>query len=198
MFDSDLSIQAASATTWRVIAPLIWTGSEGDTFTVPVGFVTDFATVPRFMHWLVLPYGPYTRAAVLHDFLLTQLAEWQAATDGGAVMGWEPSADSHDTDGIFRRAMKDLGVGYAKRWLMWAGVRWGALFSSRRAYGREFAKDAPKVIGVSLLALPVIIWGAVGVLISLGIVRVITWKRPHAHLPRRGGPGRVTSKGSKP
>src|ERR1044071_7815295 len=75
-FDSRLSVQECTDDTWRVLAPLIWTGTEGDTFTVPVGFVTDFATVPRFLIWKVRPYGPYTRAAVLHDWLLVELAAW--------------------------------------------------------------------------------------------------------------------------
>lgn len=167
MFDSELSIEAASPTTWRLTRPLVWTG-ERDTFTVPAGFVTDFATSPRFLHWLVLPYGPYTRAAVLHDFLLTALATWESKDRPVGVM----LANSRDTDGIFRRAMRDLGVSWAKRWTMWAAVRAAACFNPRRAYGRDFHKDALKVAGVALATGPVILPGAIGVLISLGLVRI--------------------------
>jgi len=201
-FDSDLSIQAASATTWRVIAPLIWTGTQGDTFTVPVGFVTDFATSPRFLHWLWLPYGAYTRAAVLHDYLLEDLAAWERdgrslRDEAGRTIDGGPLANSRDIDGVFRRAMKDLGVPWSKRWLGWTAVRWGALFNRRRAYGRGFARDLPKVLGMSLLALPVILPGAAGVLVSLAFVRVITWARPPVqHLARRRRSGRPTTKGT--
>jgi hypothetical protein len=194
MFDSDLSIQAASPTTWRVIAPLIWTGREDDTFTVPVGFLTDFATVPRFLHWLVLPYGAYTRAAVLHDWLLTELD----ARDGSGTWDTAP-ANSRDTDGIFRAAMRDLGVGWAKRWTMWAAVRWAALFNPRRAYGRAFLKDSPKVLGISLaiLATGVIPLAALAVLIALMFVRLVTWTTPPVRrIPRRGVPGRTARKDS--
>lgn len=186
-FDSELSIRARNATTWELTLPLIWTGSKGDTFVVPAGFVTDFATVPRFLHWLVLPYGPYTRAAVLHDWLLTELARWEAryAADFPGLtrrsrysilrVAYHPPATSRDTDGIFRLVMEQLGVPWTKRWLMWAAVRAAALFNSRRAYGRQFWRDAPKVGGLFLLALPVLLPGTIGVLVSLGIVRIITW-----------------------
>jgi hypothetical protein len=173
MFDSELSIRGAGPRTWELTMPLIWTGTKGDTFVVPTGFVTDFASVPRFLHWLVSPYGAYTRAAVLHDWLLVSLAEWQEAADSGAVMAWQPPANSRDTDGIFRRVMHDLGVPWSTRWLMWAAVRAAALFNRRRAYGRQFAKDAPRVLAVALLATPVALPGALGVIVSLGLARVL-------------------------
>lgn len=175
-FDSELSLQAASATTWRVLAPLIWTGTNEppDTFTVPVGFVTDLTTVPRFLHWLILPYGAYTRAAVLHDWLLAGLAGSGSRTRQVAVGSDNQPITSRDTDGIFRRVMEDLGVPWAKRWVMWAAVRVAALFNSRRSYGRDFHKDALRVFGIALLAAPVILPGAIGVLISLGLTRLVT------------------------
>lgn len=173
-FDSELSIQAAGPTTWRLIAPLVWNGTRGDTFTVPVGFETDFATVPRFLHWLVSPYGAYTRAAVLHDWLLVELARWTLETRNGGAHGWLPPANSQDTDGIFRRVMEDLGVPWPKRWIMWTAVRWASLFNSRRAYGRHIAADLPKMLALSVPGLVVSLAGAVGVLISLGLVRLVT------------------------
>lgn len=177
-FDSELTIQAVGPVTWKLMAPLIWTGTRGDTFTVPSGFVTDFATVPRFLHWLVSPYGAYTRAAVLHDWLLTELAAWTKAKPASLKDGgWEwiknpPPADSHDTDGIFRRVMQDLGVGFAKRWIMWTAVRWAALFNPYRAYRRQIPRDLPRMIPASLLILPFALPGAVGVLISLGLIGI--------------------------
>lgn len=202
MFDSDLSIKEAGVTTWQLTAPLVWTGQQGDTFTVPVGFTTDFATSPRFLHWLVLPYGAYTRAAVLHDWLLTELARWQAARWDKPIAewpDWKPPANSRDTDGIFRAAMRDLGVPWAKRWMMWAAVRAAACFNPRRAYGRDFAKDAPRVTGIALLVGPVILPGAVGVLISLGIVRIYTVLAggPPAIRKRRRGRPAATPEGNR-
>ena len=171
-FDSELSIRATGATTWSLLSPLIWTGTQGDRFVVPVGFQTDFATVPRFVHWLVLPYGAYTRAAVLHDWLLTDLATW-SRTDPAARQGAEPLATSRDIDGIFRRVMQELGVPWSKRWVMWTAVRWASLFNRDRAYGRRILPDLPRMLGMSLLALPVILPGVIGVLVSLGLVRFV-------------------------
>lgn len=183
-FDSELSVIADGPSRWMVLTPLIWTGTKGDTFSVPVGFVTDFATVPRFLHWLVSPYGAYTRAAVLHDWLLVELAAWwHEYRDGGpseignpemVMPNNLPPANSRDADGIFRRVMEDLGVPWAKRWTMWSAVRLAALFNSRRAYGRQFGRDAVRVFGMALLAGPVVLPGAVGVLLSLASVRIVT------------------------
>ena len=176
-FDSDLSVRGVTAALWSLLAPLIWTGTKGDTFVVPVGFVTDFATIPRFLHWLVSPYGAYTRAAVLHDWLLTELAAFAGRQRRGLTgdQAWPPPANSRDCDGIFRRVMQDLGVPWAKRWAMWSAVRWAALFNADRAYGRRFAADAPIVIAVSIVALPVVLPGAAGVLISLALARLLAW-----------------------
>lgn len=174
-FDSELHIVAAGPRTWALTAPLAWNGTQGDTFTVPIGFVTDFASVPRFLHWLVSTYGAYTRAAVLHDWLLTELAKWQSVWDSGGKMPlWDPPANSRDCDGIFRRVMEDLGVDWATRWAMWTAVRWASLFNPRRAYGRAIGKDLPAMLGMSALVLPFALPGAVGVLISLGTIRAIT------------------------
>jgi len=180
-FDSELAIRAVSATTWALTAPLVWTGNQGDTFTVPAGFVTDFATSPRILHWRVLPYGPYTRAAVLHDWLLVSLAKWQDAKDSGAVMDWDPPANSRDTDGIFRVAMRHLGTPWATRWTMWAAVRLAALTNHRRAYGRQFARDLPRVAGICLIAIPINILGVVGVGLSLLLGAPFGLIKPRRH-----------------
>jgi hypothetical protein len=175
-FDSLLSVQERGPRDWTLLAPLIWQGTKGQSFTVPTGFVTDFATVPRFLHWKVSPYGPYTRAAVLHDWLLDELARWVKAQGRRGPEHYNsenlPPANSRDVDGIFRRAMEDLGVRWDRRWVMWAAVRWGALFNSRRAYGRDFHKDLPRVLAISLLMLLTTVWGVAGVLVSLGFEKV--------------------------
>ena len=181
-FDSELSVTGDGPRTWKLLAPLIWTGTKGDTFTVPVGFVTPFATVARFLHWLVSPYGAYTRAAVLHDWLLVELAAWQRAIDDvrsseRAYLPQQPPANSRDADGVFRKVMEDLGVDWATRWSMWAAVRVAALFNSRRSYGRGLVKDAPRVLGMTLLVLPFALPGTVGVLLSLGLVGGISLAR---------------------
>lgn len=157
-----LSIQEVPGTrNWRLTAPLEYEG-EREMFTVPVGYVTDFASVPRFLHWLISPYGAYTRAAVVHDWLITDEIPARRVT-------------SRDTDGIFRRVMREEGVPFARRWLMWAAVRAASLFNPKRAYGRAFHRDAPAVIGIGMLFLlsffPPL--ACVFVLIALAFVRLL-------------------------
>ncbi|MDP1675419.1 MAG: DUF1353 domain-containing protein [Bacteroidota bacterium] len=45
-------------------------GSEnsGNTINVPIGFQTDFASVPRMLWWLLPKWGIYGNAAVIHDY----------------------------------------------------------------------------------------------------------------------------------
>jgi len=71
--------------------------------------------------------------------------------------------------------MREEGVPFVKRWVMWAAVRAGAGFSPKRAYGRALWRDIPAVLGIGLLALPFILPGALGVLISLTLVTPFTW-----------------------
>ena len=78
-------------------------------FSIPAGFITDFASIPRPL-WSVIghPAGRYAQAAVLHDWLYRcgQVSRSRA-------------------DAIFREAMEVLGVPTWQRWAMWAAVRIG-------------------------------------------------------------------------
>jgi hypothetical protein len=163
-FDGELAVEATGATMWSLTRPLVYTGTRGDTWTVPAGFTTDFASVPRLMHWLTLPYGGYTRAAVLHDYLLGLIGHPDPAT----------AVSSRDADGVFRLAMQELGVPWLKRWSMWAAVRAAALFNRRRAPGRQFWRDSPAVLLITLGAVPLLLPGVLGVVLSLGLVGIVS------------------------
>uniref|UniRef100_UPI002454BD7F DUF1353 domain-containing protein n=1 Tax=Nocardia abscessus TaxID=120957 RepID=UPI002454BD7F len=98
-------VEELDAKFWRVTEPLVYRGATEE-FVVPAGFRTDFASVPRALVWLIPRYGNYTRAAILHDYLLSSNAVSVA-----------------DADGIFRRSLHELGVSLPRRWMMWAAVR---------------------------------------------------------------------------
>lgn len=95
-----------------------WTGCKDDIdlplnvrcttcYTVPAGFETDFASIPRVFWTLVgHPAGQYAQAAVLHDWLYRTKAVPRA-----------------EADRIFREAMVVLQVPAWQRWAMWAAVR---------------------------------------------------------------------------
>jgi hypothetical protein len=58
--------------------PMTWgvEGPEGPTFiTVPDGFESDFASVPWAARRLVPSFGPWAKAAVLHDYLYVTRGE---------------------------------------------------------------------------------------------------------------------------
>jgi hypothetical protein len=72
----------------------------------PQGFVTDFASVPRFFWRIVPPWGRYSPAAVVHDYLYAT----------GRVSRAE-------ADRVFLSLMEQLGVPLWKRTVMYRAVR---------------------------------------------------------------------------
>lgn len=93
-------------------------GSEDSerSITVPKGFRTDFASVPRIFWRIVPPVGLYGKAAVLHDWLY-----------------FSEFATREEADDIFLEAMEVLGVPKYRRLTMYYAVR---LFGWR-FYGTE-------------------------------------------------------------
>lgn len=79
---------------------------SGDLVSVPLGFMTDFASIPRAFRWWLGPWGRHGRAAVIHDYLY-----------------WTQTRTRREADFIFREAMCVHHVGWLSRWLMWAAVR---------------------------------------------------------------------------
>lgn len=80
---------------------------EGPVVTVPAGFVTDFASIPR-MFWNILPpWGKYGKAAIVHDYLYQT--------------GLYPKKRC---DLIFLEAMELLGVNWFVRNTMYQAVNW--------------------------------------------------------------------------
>lgn len=61
-------------TKYKVVLPFIL----ADVF-VPSGFVSDGATVPRFLWSVFPPVGRYFAAAVVHDYLLDSGYHWRYA-----------------------------------------------------------------------------------------------------------------------
>ena len=154
---------------WALLAPLLYHGSR-QSWTVPAGFCSDFASVPAAARWLIPADGPWTAAAIAHDWFC----------DVGIRAG---RITSRDADGLFRRMMRELGVPFPRRWAMWAGVRWGALINPVRRPG--VWADLPLALLISLLVaplvLPVSLIVAVGLAIDHGIDHLV---RCAAHLFR--------------
>jgi len=82
------------------------------TITVPAGFETDFASVPRAFWRIVPPWGEYSPAAVVHDYLYATALLPRAGAD------W-----------VFLELMTELGVPWWKRQAMYRAVRLGGGFA---------------------------------------------------------------------
>lgn len=79
---------------------------SGETISVPAGFLTDFASVPRPLWWLYPRWGRYGNAAVIHDFCY-----------------WQQQYGRKQADDIFLEAMEVLEVGSFNRYLFYAAAR---------------------------------------------------------------------------
>jgi hypothetical protein len=153
----DIVVRSSGADSWILWRDLEYFGAT-DNWRVPALFVTDFASVPAFVTWLIPRYGIFTRAAVLHDYLIR--TELPAGT-----------ITPLDADGVFRRVLRELGVPAAQRWAMWAGVRWGALFGGR-ATGWFTPAPAAAVLAVTVAMAPVLVLSLPGVLLATGVFRL--------------------------
>lgn len=91
---------------YRIEEPLIFFTSDDTTITVPAGFETDLASVPRFFWRIIPPFGRYTAAAIVHDYLCRRIPR-----------------NYKYADRIFLEAMEALHVPRWKRYTMYYAVR---------------------------------------------------------------------------
>lgn len=83
--------------------------NSGEVIDVKKGFVTDLASVPRFMWVIFSPIDEYAKAAIVHDFLYS--------TESGL------SYSRQESDNIFLEAMTVLGVPVYRKYPVWLAVR---------------------------------------------------------------------------
>jgi hypothetical protein len=94
---------------WILCAPLVYQSDvAGQMFTVPAGFQTDLASVPRLPLVFLLAGDSARKASVVHDFLYSTHAVTRTVADA-----------------VLKEASLLTGVPKWRAWLMWAGVRLG-------------------------------------------------------------------------
>jgi len=96
----------------------VWPHSQ---VLVPLGFETDFASVPRVLWSVLPPWGRYSPAAVVHDWLYFNRQN---------IFAKRKCADK-----VFYWLMKKFRVPWWKRRVMYLGVRIGGGAAWRR-YGK--------------------------------------------------------------
>jgi hypothetical protein len=120
-YTGPLDVRKISAMVWALLADLTLVRANGEEVTALRGFWTDYASTPQILWSFGLPAsGEYDAAAVTHDWLYLEHQIGQRAIERS------------EADGIFFEALRAVGVGPVKAWLMWAAVRscgwtkWGA------------------------------------------------------------------------
>lgn len=122
---------------WELLAPLMYlaTDAGAGAVIVPAGFTTDFASIPRALWWLYLPYGDtWGEAAVIHDWLYaTQLLEeWQFPRK------W--------ADQMFLEGMTVLGANWFRRTVMYQAVRLCAGAAWKKHAKRIAAEEVKRTV----------------------------------------------------
>ena len=107
--------------------------NSGEKIVVPIGYITDFASVPRALWWLLPQWGRYGNAAVIHDWLYT--------------CKWYPRRRA---DEIFLEGMKVLKVVAWQRCLMYGMVRLFGWYAWKRA--RSWGAATPPALEAGQLA----------------------------------------------
>jgi hypothetical protein len=115
----------AGRSLWAVASALTYTTHAGDRITLPDGFVTDLASIPRPAWSLLPPDGPWALAAVFHDLLYRTKGtgiRWEGQVP--ALSRGAPYTRA-EADEILLQAMEDLEVSWLDRRVIWAAVRLG-------------------------------------------------------------------------
>lgn len=97
---------------WFLTRAIEWEAGPGQgglrTVQVPIGFVTDFASIPTAFCALLSPTGRYAWAAVVHDYLY-----------------WTQDRPREEADLVLKYAMEDLKIDTLTVAAIYQGVRLG-------------------------------------------------------------------------
>jgi hypothetical protein len=132
-FPQPLDIRKTGKRQWTLLAPFMYetesdvfkTGGAKTLITVPVGFDTDFASIPRAFWRVFPPVGEYDGPAVIHDYLYrTQ------------------TCDRATADLVFYEAMLAIGVPKWKAWTMYRAVQ-SCGWATWRKHTKAIAAKSP-------------------------------------------------------
>jgi hypothetical protein len=73
---------------------------------VPVGFITDLASIPSWLWWWESPHEGTMGPAIVHDYLY-----------------WQQQCTKDEADAVMYLAMNDVGIRSSKREVIYLGVR---------------------------------------------------------------------------
>jgi len=91
----------------------LWvTWEENECVCVPKGFICDMASIPNWANWLIPKLGPWNIPAVVHDYLYSI-----------------HKTSRRRADEIFKLLLREEGVSWWRRNIMYLAVRFGGHYS---------------------------------------------------------------------
>ena len=164
VFLTTLHVAHVDSNTWKLTSPLVWQGKV-DYFVIRKDFLTDFASIPKPIRWLLDSAGGNSEAAVLHD------AVWRESKKKS-----DRRVDPWDADGMFRRALRETGTPALTRGIMWFGVRVGAVFGGRFGVsGPPIAVKLLQLIGMFVVGIVAVLAPTLVAALGLVVYWVINW-----------------------
>jgi hypothetical protein len=137
-----LSVTRFADAFWYLSQPIDWSPNAGQALppvSVPKGFVTDFASIPRAL-WTSLPRdGDYVWAAVVHDYLY-----------------WFQTTTKEIADSVLKAAMVDFDIPALTRTAIYQGVNLGG--ASSWANNAQLRQNGEKRILKKFPDSPTISW----------------------------------------
>lgn len=113
-FLSKLRVEDNDGFPFELLEPLVYLSKEivppgkVGKITVPAGFKTDYASIPKLLWNILPPVGRYDRAAVIHDYLYQNNGVTRLQADN-----------------VLLEAMRVLNVPAWQRGMIYSGVRIG-------------------------------------------------------------------------
>jgi hypothetical protein len=98
---------------WKLHQAFEYETDAGLLVSIPEGFITDLASVPRILWNVYPPFGKYIKSCCLHDFLYSQHRD-----------GTKEYSRAY-CDAVLLEAMKDEEVPRFTRCVIWTFVRLG-------------------------------------------------------------------------
>ena len=106
----------------------------------PVGFRTDFASIPKVFQWLFKPDGKHAKAAVIHDLLYQHFGELYVSDETIPSDRLNKFTDRRFADLLFALGMRILDVNLLQRGMFYHGVSMfgGASYQAKRTGVTDF------------------------------------------------------------
>lgn len=128
-FLTELDVRYMDGEGWTIMAPFtyrLYSGRGDEYVTVGVGFITDFASIPRLLklRW-PSPGGTWDKPAVIHDCLYR---ERKVHRDDGSFR----LVTRAEADAIFNEAMRVTQTWPTSRLSIYLGVRAGGWWPWRK------------------------------------------------------------------